>query len=449
MFVLVNARFLLICTALLLFANGTRADDGRYQPTKDGKTYVWNNRPRPGDVASWSGKRDDDGYATGYGTLTWYSSQKKIVTGSNLPMTKHAAASSYSGKMVDGKFEGPVVNVDANGRTFHGTFADGHKTKDWTRGPASSRDRMDIAAARKREENVRPAEVAEAATETEPEPPTEGPAEETKAENVQPPTPNAESIREQGVQHPTAEAPAEEAKAENVQRPTSNVQRPIAEAPAEAKKPEVITQKSQVSGPSKAGAPAEGIKAESVQPASARDGLRRGERPTSESIREQGAQHSIAEAPAEGPPDVQRSEVRSQKSEVSGPQKAKEPAGEKNGSLRSLIAPPASLRVNLPDEPPAPEATTSQAAAPPASIPQAAASTSIVPSLTGPEVIALADAEARRQGYNVRTFKRSRADYTAANETWSVSYDQTDAAVTGKHFSVTVEDKTKKTEIRK
>lgn len=354
-----NARLLLICTALLLFANGSRADDGRYQLAKDGKTFVWNNRPRPNDAASWSGKRDEDGYATGYGTLTWYLSEKKIVTGSNLPTTKHVATSSYSGKMVDGKFEGLVANVDANGRTFHGTFVDGHKTRDWARGPISRRDRTDIAADRQREENVRHAELVDTA-EAGPAAPAQGPS----------------SI---------------------VETPTSDVQRPT---------------------------------------------------PNSESIREQGAQPPMVEAPAEGPPNVQKSDV-SQKSEISGRATAKKPSAGMNDSLRSLIAPPASLRVNLPDEPPSSEATASQAATPQASAPRPAASVHVVASLTGPEVVALADAEASRQGYNVRDFQRSGVDYTAADETWAVSYDQTDAAGAGKHFSVRVEDKTKKAEIRK
>src|SRR5436309_16083982 len=36
--------------------------------------------------------------------------------------------------MVRGKFQGLVVNVDANGRTFHGTFVNGTKSSDWIGG---------------------------------------------------------------------------------------------------------------------------------------------------------------------------------------------------------------------------------------------------------------------------------------------------------------------------
>jgi hypothetical protein len=42
----------------------------------------------------------------------------------------------YSGKMVRGKLDGPVVNVDANGKTFRGTFVNGTKAGDWGTGPA-------------------------------------------------------------------------------------------------------------------------------------------------------------------------------------------------------------------------------------------------------------------------------------------------------------------------
>jgi hypothetical protein len=41
-------------------------------------------------------------------------------------------------------------------------------------------------------------------------------------------------------------------------------------------------------------------------------------------------------------------------------------------------------------------------------------------------------------------YQRSQPHYTAADGTWSVSYDQKFVGETGKHFSVSVEDKTKK-----
>ena len=138
-----TAQCLFVCGALLLFANGAYGG-GAYQRTKDGGTLVWNNNPRAGDKAMWSGKGDTDGYATGYGTLTWYSVERAIVTGSNLPSTKGRAAvlSRYSGKMVRGKLDGPVVNVDASGKMFHGTFVNGAKANDWVAGPLPRTDQQ-------------------------------------------------------------------------------------------------------------------------------------------------------------------------------------------------------------------------------------------------------------------------------------------------------------------
>lgn len=323
MLAVVNPRWFFVCSLLLLFANGAQAAGGRYQLTKDGKTLVWNNRPRAEDAASWSGDRDAKGYATGHGTLTWYLTERKFVTGAILPTTKHAPVTSYSGKMVHGKLEGRVVNVDANGKTFHGTFANGRKTRDWARGRAPIPDRTDIAPDQHRDENVRRAELVDAAK-AEPQPPAGGPS-------------------------------------------------PIVEAPT-----------SKLS-------------------------------------------HPTAEIPGEGPPEAQKSEVSRRATAETGP-------GMDN-SLQSLAAPPASLRVNSLVESPAREATPNQA------------TSAAVPSLTAAEVIGLADAEARRQGYNVSAYQRSQADYTAADETWSVSYDQTNAEGAGKHLSVSVEDKTKKASI--
>ena len=61
-----------------------------------------------------------------------YSVWAKLCTKGNV------ARGRYSGKMVKGKFQGMVVNIDANGQTFHGTFVNGAKTSDWIAGPPPS-----------------------------------------------------------------------------------------------------------------------------------------------------------------------------------------------------------------------------------------------------------------------------------------------------------------------
>ena len=141
-----TARCLFVCTTLLLFANG--ADGGGvYQHTRDRRTLIWNNYPTRDDEATWSGERDSNGYATGYGTLTWYRVQRAIVTGSNIPSAKGRTVGAvvinrYSGKMVRGRFDGPVVNVDASGKMFHGTFVKGTKANDWVAGPLPRTDQQ-------------------------------------------------------------------------------------------------------------------------------------------------------------------------------------------------------------------------------------------------------------------------------------------------------------------
>src|SRR6266852_5436771 len=129
---------------LLLLASGVYGG-GIYQHTRDQRALIWNSHPRPDEEAAWSGDQDSKRYATGYGTLTWYRVQRAVVTGSHiLPSTVPAGSAivinRYSGKMVLGKFDGPVVNVDANGKMFHSTFANGIRVTDWVEGPLPPTD---------------------------------------------------------------------------------------------------------------------------------------------------------------------------------------------------------------------------------------------------------------------------------------------------------------------
>jgi hypothetical protein len=71
------------------------------------------------------------------------------------------------------------------------------------------------------------------------------------------------------------------------------------------------------------------------------------------------------------------------------------------------------------------------------------------PRLTAAEVIRLADAEARRDGYDLRAYERPRARYNfvTRDHTWWVKYEGKSVngmSPVGNHFSVTIEDKTKK-----
>ena len=125
-----RGRFLLVCSAtVLLFAN-VALSDGIYQRTRNGKTLVWNNHPKRGDEATWSGTRDRGGYARGFGTLIWYTKQSLFA--------RPTPYARYWGNMVRGKFDGPV-NVHSKRKTHYAIFADGVRTTRWATGTAPSR----------------------------------------------------------------------------------------------------------------------------------------------------------------------------------------------------------------------------------------------------------------------------------------------------------------------
>jgi ketosteroid isomerase-like protein len=121
-----NIRSLFVCSAVLLFAS-VAYSAGSYQRTRDGQTFVWNDSPDLGEEATWSGKRDKDGFATGPGILKWYKVEPTIVTGSNILDTRRYAVAirRYSGKMVRGKLNGAVTYVDTNGNRFQLAFVNG------------------------------------------------------------------------------------------------------------------------------------------------------------------------------------------------------------------------------------------------------------------------------------------------------------------------------------
>jgi len=160
-----NLGRILFCSVALLAANAAYASN--YERTLDGKTKVWRDEPQPRIQASWSGDRDDKGYATGEGTLTLFRVQRAWLTGSLLPSTKYIPVSQYTGNMVEGKLEGSVVSVDSKGKTYHAKFADGRKTGAWVAGsPSSTKKRAN--------QEEKPARIAEA--------PAEGPSPEPNLE---------------------------------------------------------------------------------------------------------------------------------------------------------------------------------------------------------------------------------------------------------------------------
>jgi hypothetical protein len=142
---------LFVCVTLLVLVNVARGE-GTYQRTRNGRTLVWNNHPKSGDEATWSGGRDREGYARGFGTLIWYTKE----TGSAKP----ALYARYYGRMIGGKFEGPV-NVHSKKKTHYAIFDDGARTTHWSPGTApsgaSAKWRMAIARRRINSEPEAPA----------------------------------------------------------------------------------------------------------------------------------------------------------------------------------------------------------------------------------------------------------------------------------------------------
>jgi hypothetical protein len=118
------ARRIFLAGAILLLVGSLQAQ-GVYQNTKNGRTKVWNSAPRPGDAATWQGDRNREGYASGFGTLTWYSANGNIFA-------------RYYGNMLDGKLDGPV-NAHSQGKVAHATFAEGKRTTAWLPGKAALR----------------------------------------------------------------------------------------------------------------------------------------------------------------------------------------------------------------------------------------------------------------------------------------------------------------------
>lgn len=365
-------RCLIVCSALLLLANvalGERA----YQRTKDGKTSVWNDNPKPGDTASWVGDRDREGYAKGFGTLTWYTARGDVYA-------------RYYGNMIRGKFDGQV-NAHSKGKIAHALFTDGTRTSRWVGGPASSRrvGAQPVGPPAKPKEAVAKIDDAPRAI-------TEKPA--------APPLPARPAVVERHSEplRPKADTPS----------PT--------QAPSPS--PEIV-EKRETPVPSET---------EAQPPPLA---------PTAPDVaekREESAPPEVLAKPSPVPAKPAAVASRSPRKGIPKPANPGKPKPGVDDSLRSLVGPPSSLR-------------SSSAAQ---SKPESAAPTDPNPPLTQEEVIDLGNTVARAHGYRPAEYQPPEAQYSAADDTWSLSYDEKPADGTteaGKHFAVTVDGKTKKTTI--
>jgi hypothetical protein len=153
--------------------------------------------------------------------------------------------------------------------------------------------------------------------------------------------------------------------------------------------------------------------------------------------------------PAAPESSVQKSEVRTQKKEpapkvsensdrpperaVAQPARKKKSQAEVEKSLLALVGPPSLLHTNSDADTAAPEAKLEPTAAAEAR-------------LTKEEVVDVADAGARTRGYTPAEYQRAEPRYNSKDQIWTIEYEQRlpdEPMESAKHFSFTVDDKTK------
>jgi hypothetical protein len=400
-------RSILFCGGLLLLASTSFAQ-GEYQQAKDGKTLIWNGTPKPGDTATWDGDRDKENYATGFGALTWYTAKGTVY-------------GLYYGNMVHGKLEGPV-NVHTNGRTAHAYFVDGGRVTGWAHGPAPSKMAVPEEAIFE-QRKVQAEKEAAAARRT---------AEAAEAEKKRKPAP--EKVRRA---EPVATKP--EVKTED--RVQKSAVSSAEKAPSEAAKKEsesaVVEKQSEAP---KTASPARVFDEPTPIPAKSEIANQKSE-PTQVPTAEPSVTASVAnEPPREEVATEPKTEVAGGASEItreSSPVSTRKESP-RDVSVNSLVGPPSSLRTTTETSTPKTETETST-------------SRDNAP-LTETEAINLADTEARRQGAPLDEYQRPKVDHSAVKGKWSLLYglkEGRSAAESGGPFTVTVEDKTRKVEIRK
>ncbi len=379
---------------------GASVAEGTYQRTKDDKTIVWNDAPKPGESAAWDGGRDEDGYASGFGTLTWYTA-------------KSAVYGRYFGNMVRGKLDGPV-NVHSKGKTAHAIFVAGKRSSRWTSGRAPSAQAMAkrLEAARQRvakTEKVN-AEPAKAGTLT------EGTVQHAESPAPNPPLPTTGSAKvEEASTNVTArQEVSETGREKQITESTpaasvAGVQQPVAETPAEGP---IVAKEEKENAP-----PPMETQADDAQHPTGEAPVAKGLVGYKEAAE---AKEPIGKAEKENVPATTPN-AQNAMADESG-------ENEVDDSVRAMMQPPSSLRASS----------------------DAAASTSETGArLTKEDAIGAADTAARAAGYDLNNYERPKPEYNGAAGTWSLVYDRkiTDETEHGEPFSVAVDDKTKKASI--
>jgi translation initiation factor IF-2 len=302
--------------------------------------------------------------------------------------------------------------VHINGKTAHAYFVDGGRVTAWGRGRAPSKMAVPeevIVEKRKvqAEKVAAAAKRAEAAAEAE----KKAKAEAEKARLVEPvatkPQAKPEKPEVSSSEKPTSETPPAVTEKQSEPSTTASPAKMFDEPTPIPAKPEIASQKS-----------------ESTQ------------LPTPEPS---ATPPAVNEPPRQEVATEPKEEVAgtSEISQESSPASTKKESS-RDVSLNSLVGPPSSLRTTTETSTPKTESETST-------------SRDDAP-LTETEAINLADTEARRQGAPLDYYQRPKVDHSAVKGKWSLFYglkEGQSAAERGSPFTVTVEDKTKKVEIRK
>ena len=444
-------RFIFSWCFLSLLGAAVVLGAGNYQPTKDGKTFVWNGTPRPGDAATWDGDRDKEGYATGFGSLTWYTASGNVFA-------------LYYGNMVHGKFEG-LVNVHSRGKTGHAMFVDGERNSPWATGPAPSRPEAGLAVrsrngtenkpTAKREVSQTKSEVASSTTEK-----TAKPAKKTETETIKqtPPAVAEKSVEPGSVEDELRRTePARESEVSAA--PAVSATPPVTKQATDAGtfEPTPIPKSEMQAGPTLDRQRTDSPKlpaqeSETIPKVSANE--------TPKEV----ATEPIATPPAE-PSAEKRSEDRSQQSQTqpSNPPSAKEAPADV--SLNALAGPPSSLRTGPPDQSAMEKtpATRDQSSpqgpttveTPLESTTQPKTKSSPAPErgeaqLSESDAIGAVDAAVRAFGGDPNHYQRPKVDYSSVTDKWTLFYVGNSTLSTGpRSFTATVEDKTKKVEFKK
>lgn len=405
---IVVTRSFCIGVAFVLQFAGAALGEGTYQRTKDNKTIVWNNDPKPGDVATWSGRRDPDGYADKFGTLTWYTASGTVYA-------------RFYGNMVRGKFEG-MVNGHSKQKTAHAVFADGQRTTRWAAGPARSFSVAPTPPVRPPEkivktENAEPRNLSPVNRDgDQASGPNRRPKPEVVSEPAVPPAPTVDNVSRGGNAIPKGETTRQEAVRVPIQNAIAKEFSPQ-QAPSAA--PAASPEKTPVGDGRQQAEPE--VPAEGPRVAQAEFSLAMPSPPASEQIltpdsKDFGEQQNQSPIKEEASPSVQSDE------DVTNQPPISEQKMEPDSSPQFFNQPPPSLDT----------------------VREAAVLSRARPRLTSEEVIKLANGEAHKHGYNRGDYRRDEPEFNPEFKTWSVSYEQ--STVDGmvlKRFSVVVDDKTK------